>query len=79
VAGFVLGQEELGVEPLAHEAALHVGEARDHGVDRAHGDVFPEFLERQHRADTTPARDGCNVRHIALASRGAGQIEGGDT
>ena len=35
VTGLVLGQEEVGVEPLPHQAALHVCEAGDDGVDRS--------------------------------------------
>ena len=36
-----LVDEELRVEPLAHEAALHVGERDDHGVDLARRDERP--------------------------------------
>ena len=49
VAGLVLGEEELGIEPLPHQPALHVGEAGDDRVDRAGGDVLPQLLERRHR------------------------------
>ena len=49
VPGLVLGEEELRVEPLAHQAALHVGEADDDGVDRSRLDVRPQLVEAQHR------------------------------
>ena len=42
--------EELRVEPLAHEAALHVGERDDHGVDLARRDELPQLLPAQHGA-----------------------------
>jgi hypothetical protein len=41
-------EEELAVDPLAHEAALHVGEAREDGVDRAALDLVAELVEAQH-------------------------------
>ena len=41
VAGVQLVEEELGVEALAHQAALHVREGRDDGVDDAELDVLP--------------------------------------
>ena len=39
--------EELGVEALAHEAALHVGERRDHRVDLARRNFFLELREAE--------------------------------
>ena len=78
VAGLVLGEEELGIEPLAHQPALHVGEARDHGVDRARGDVLPQLLERRHRRRHYTGAEGCNVRHIPLASLGPGRTKEGE-
>ena len=50
VAGVELLEEERRVQPLAHHPALHVGERRDHRVDRAAVDVDPQLLERQHEA-----------------------------
>src|SRR5581483_6911037 len=41
--------EELGVEALPHQAALHVGEGDDHRVDAAVLDLAREVLARQHR------------------------------
>jgi len=46
----VLLDEELPVEPLAQQTALHVGEADDHGVDRAVRDRLGQFVQRQHGA-----------------------------
>ncbi len=43
-------EEELGVQPLAHQPSLHVGEGRDHRVDRARLDVRPQLLQGQHAA-----------------------------
>ncbi len=42
--------EELRVEPLSHEPALHVGERDDDGVDRARLDLGLQLLEREHGA-----------------------------
>ena len=50
VLGADLLDEELAVEPLPHETALHVGEGDDHGVDRAALDLGLELVEGQHGA-----------------------------
>ena len=42
--------EVLGVDALAHQAALHVREGDDHRVDRTFGDLVSEVLFRQHAA-----------------------------
>ena len=39
-------EEELGLEALADQPALHVGESDEHGVDRAAGDIGFELGER---------------------------------
>ncbi len=44
----VVLDEELPVEALAHEPALHVGEGDDHRVDRAVLDRRRQFVQRQH-------------------------------
>ena len=48
VTGLLLLDEELRVEPLPHQAPLHVRERDDHRVDVAGGDGRLEFLEAQH-------------------------------
>src|SRR5438874_985159 len=78
VPGCLFGEEELRVEPLAHEAALQVGEAGDHRVDGARGDVFPQLLERQHPRRHYTGRLGRLQRPahpVSFASHAA--IEGG--
>ena len=50
-AGVKLLEEELGVEPLPHQPALHVGEGSDHRVDGSRLDLRPQFLDRQHEID----------------------------
>ena len=55
VAAFreVLGhlvEEELRRQPLALQAALHVGEGQHDGVDRAVADLDPQALQGQHAA-----------------------------
>ena len=42
--------EELRVEALSHEPALHVGERDDDRVDRARLDLGSQLVERQHAA-----------------------------
>ena len=44
----VVFDEELPVQALAHEPALHVGEGDDHRVDRAVLDRRRQFVQRQH-------------------------------
>ena len=44
-------EEELGVEALAHQPPLHVGEGDDDGVDRAGLDLCAQLLVAQHRGD----------------------------
>ena len=46
--------EELRVEPLSHEPALHVGERDDDRVDRARLDLGLQLVERQHAAILSP-------------------------
>jgi hypothetical protein len=75
----LLREEELRVEALAHEAALHVGEARDDSVDGAGGDVLLQLLDRQHLCRHYTDREGCNVCHISLASREPGRSKEGET
>ena len=54
MAGADLVDEELAVQPLAQQAALHVGE-RDHDrVDSTGLDVRPQLVEARARADPTP-------------------------
>ena len=43
--------EELRVEALSHEPALHVGERDDDRVDRAGLDLGLQLVERQHARD----------------------------
>ena len=40
--------EVFGIDALAHESALHIGEGDDNGVDRAFGDLVSEVLLGQH-------------------------------
>ena len=42
--------EELAVEPLSHEPALHVRERDDDRVDRAGLDLRAQLVKRQHGA-----------------------------
>ena len=46
--------EELPVEPLSHESALHVGERDDDGVDRAFLDLCAQLVEAQHARSLRP-------------------------
>jgi hypothetical protein len=46
--------EELRVESLSDEPALHIGERDDNRVDRSGLDLGDEFLERQHTTDPIP-------------------------
>ena len=48
VLGLDLLDEELAVEPLSHEPALHVGERDDDRVDRAVLDLGLQLVEAQH-------------------------------
>ena len=41
-------EEVLGLDALAEQPALHVGERRDDGVDRAVLDLLAQVVERQH-------------------------------
>ena len=43
--------EELGVEPLPHQAPLHVGERDDDRVDLAGGDQLSQRVGAQHPGD----------------------------
>ena len=56
--------EELRVEPLSHEPALHVGERDDDRVDRARLDLGLQLVERQH------ARDPSGRRSVDMSRRG---------
>src|SRR5581483_3099240 len=56
--------EELGVEALPHQAALHVGEGDDHRVDAAVLDLAREVLARQHRL----ARPGLGHHQLFCSS-----------
>ena len=65
VPGLELLQEELAVDPLAHQAALHVGERDDDRVDRAALDLAPQLVQGEHvrilyeiPRDLTPAHAG---------------------
>ena len=75
VAGVELLEEELRVEALPHQAALHVGEGGDDGVDRARLDVRPQFVDFQHEID--PIARVETVRPKGLASRAASHDQGG--
>ena len=63
---FELAQEELGVDALAHQPALHVGEGDDDGVDRAGLDVVAQLMLGKHvgilyeirRLDTASGKAG---------------------
>src|ERR1700751_3802029 len=59
-------EEELGVEPLAHEASLHVRERGDHRVDGARLDVGPQLVDREHGA--TLPRYACTTTSPAIPS-----------
>jgi hypothetical protein len=48
VPGLELLQEELAVEPLSRQAALHVGERDDDSVDRAALDLAAQLVQREH-------------------------------
>src|SRR5262249_36409643 len=41
-------EEEVGVEPLADQAALHVGERGDHRVDGPELGVLAQLVKSQH-------------------------------
>ncbi len=69
--------EELAVETLAHQAPLHVREGDDDRVDRAALDLRPQFLERDHEPESSPAiRSRSNRWAISSAadSRSAGSV-----
>ena len=51
MAGADLLDEELAVEPLAHQPALHVGEGDDDRVDRARLHVGLQLVEAKHGGD----------------------------
>ena len=57
MAGADLLDEELAVQPLPHEPALHVRERDDDGVDRARLDVRLQLVEAQHESDLMPHVD----------------------
>ena len=46
--------EELAVEPLAHQASLHVGERDDDRVDLTGRNLLPQLVGAQHRRDPMP-------------------------
>ena len=54
VAGVDSSRKNSASSALAHQAALHVGEGADDGVDRAGLDVGPQLVQRQHDADFNP-------------------------
>jgi hypothetical protein len=60
VPGADLVHEELAVEPLPHQPALHVGEGDDHGVDSSRLHVGPQRVEAEHERDPTVRA----VRHV---------------
>ena len=53
VARADLLDEELAVQPLAQQPALHVGEGDDDRVDRARLHVGPQLVEAKHEGDPT--------------------------
>ena len=56
VPGVHLLDEELGMEALAEQASLHVGERDDDRVDLAGGDEILELGVGQHGGDPIPRR-----------------------
>jgi len=48
-------EEKLGLETLAHQAALHVDLRGEDGVDLARGDGGPQFVDCQHSTHRSPA------------------------
>jgi hypothetical protein len=46
-----LVEEVAGGEPLALQAALHVADGQQHGVDGAGLDLVPQLLDGQHPGD----------------------------
>ena len=83
-------EEELRVQPLAHQAALHVREGDDDGVDGAAPDVRPQLLDAQHArilfrpgAADTPAsrsldRPACLTVPCYMGEYATGSALGGD-
>ena len=64
--GLGLVDEELGVQALAEQAPLHVGEGHDHRVEFAHRDEILELREGQHGGDPRGlmwARGACRGGH----------------
>src|SRR5205807_247984 len=59
-------EEELRLEPLAHEPALHVGERDDDRVDRAALHVAPQLLDAQH----APILAGCLTSYAIAFNQG---------
>ena len=51
MAGAGLLDEELAVQALAEQPALHVGERHDDGVDRARLHVGLQLVEAKHGGD----------------------------
>jgi hypothetical protein len=62
----VLLEEELRVEPLPHQPALHVGKRDDDGVDLAAGGEVGQLLDR-HGRDPMPNRG-----RLEITDRGRG-------
>ena len=60
MAGADLLDEELAVEPLSHQPALHVGEGDDDRVDRARLHVGLQLVEAKHEGDPNVRA----VRHV---------------
>jgi hypothetical protein len=60
--------EELTVQPLPHEASLHVGEGDDDGVHLAGGNQLPQLVGAQHPRDPTPPPP--SARHVTLGAIG---------
>ena len=58
VAAVHLGDEELGVQALAHQAPLHVGERDDHRVDLAALDQILQFVVAEHASEHISVRRG---------------------
>ncbi len=54
--GLDLLDEELAVEPLSEQPALHVGEGDDDRVDLAARDLGLQLVEVQHERDPMPSR-----------------------
>ena len=75
--GVHLLDEELGVQALAHQPPLHVGEGDDDGVDRAALDLGAQLLEGQHarRSYSVRAREDTAAHHSALPTRAAAGLD----